>query len=614
MDFDSQFFIDKLTYSKKDLGARVKQGKTLFKLWAPTAKSVKLNLFKDGFEGSSFANIQMKSLTHGVWSASYECSHGTYYTYSIQTDEGTEEAVDPYAKACGANGLRGMVVDLSLTNPKNFEKDTYVSCPSYEDAIIWETHVRDFSNTIENCKYKGKYLAFTEHGLKNSSGHSVGIDYLVKLGITHVQLQPVFDYGSGDETNTSTWFNWGYDPANYNIPEGSYSTDPYHGEVRIKEFKQMVQAIHKAGIGVIMDVVYNHTFFVNSNLWKTVPYYYYRYKGWQQLSNGSGCGNETASERFMYSKYMLDSILYWQKEYHIDGFRFDLMALHDTDTMNKIEKEVHKVNPNALIYGEPWAGGDSALPYERRAIRDNLGNTSKIFTFNDAIRDGLKGSCFNSKERGLISGNINGDTAGRVAFGVGGIGFVNYMSCHDNLTLWDKLALSCEHTSAEARIKMNKFGAQVIMISKGVPFMLSGEEFLRSKNGDGNSYMSPDSINNLNWNIIQKNSLASSMVETYRKLIQIRKNNPFLHNSKISTSIDANYIITVYYTVKSKVVGVAIINPSANDYIFTSTKTEGYKILFNGDCYKTKPLSKRTRVESKSVLLIKKANCGHGSK
>lgn len=615
MDFDSQYFTDNFTYSGNDLGAVLKKNCTVFKLWAPTAVSVTLNLFEDGTKGKAFASVPMKQTTHGLYRASYKCGHGTYYTYSVQTDEGTCEAVDPYAKACGANGLRGMVVDLASTNPKNFDKDNFVNCESYENAVIWETHVRDFSNRIQNSKFKGKYLAFTEKGLKNKFGKKAGIDYLKQLGITHVQLQPVFDYGSGDETDTSTWFNWGYDPANYNIPEGSYSTDPFKGEVRIKEFKQMVQALHKAGIGVIMDVVYNHTFFVTSNLWKTVPYYYYRFKGWQQLSNGSGCGNETASERFMFRKYMLDSILYWQKEYHIDGFRFDLMALHDTQTMLLIEKEVHKINSSALIYGEPWSGGESALEYSKRSIRENLGPNSNIYTFNDAIRDGLKGSCFNSADKGLISGNLNGDTAGKVAFGVGGIGFVNYMSCHDNFTLWDKLSASCPGTTDKERLLNNKLGAQILFISKGVPFFLSGEEFLRSKNGDGNSYMSPDSVNNLNWDSISPESYAEELIKTYAKLIKIRKNNKFIYKSIISTSIDENFVITAYYHDKNnKLVGIGVINPTNTDYILSIEEPLRWKIVFNGDSFNAKQVTGKTKVKPKSVILIKKEDCGHVSK
>lgn len=607
MDFDSHLFDTQYSYRKKDLGATIEGDFTVFKLWAPTAQNVTLNLFKDGHTDSLIRTVEMKSGLHGVWTKKVRCSHGTYYTYSVTVDGQTQEAVDPYAKAGGVNGKRAMVVDLSVTNPKNFDNDSFVYCESIDKAIIWETHVRDFSNKITSSQYRGKYLAFTETGLKNASGISVGVDYLKKLGITHVQLQPVFDYGSGDEANQSTWYNWGYDPANYNFPEGSYSTDPFNGEVRIREFKQMVQALHNEGIGVIMDVVYNHTFFIDSNLGKTVPYYYYRYKGWNEPSNGSGCGNEIASERTMVRKYIVDSILYWQKEYHIDGFRFDLMALHDIETIKEISEKVHKNNPSALIYGEPWTGGDSALPYHKRAVRENLPAKSNICVFNDTIRDGLKGSTFNVYDRGYINGCVNRDSAGKIVYGIGSEHSVNYMSCHDNFTLWDKLTASAPEASTADRLAMNRLGISIIMISKGTPFFLSGEEMLRSKNGDGNSYMSPDRINNLEWSCLTKTSDQYKMVRFYRNLCKMRKENTFISESDISFTVFDNNVIKAVYTQGCDVKGCAIINPHTHDIKISADKYKDFTIVFNGTGFSSKEnmFFKTITVKAKSVVLLK---------
>lgn len=608
MDFDSQDFLIHYTYSKDDLGSYTDGQYTSFRVWAPTAKSVVLNLFEDGRDSPSFASYKMKKSVKGTWSKKVKCTHGTYYTYSIDGPEGLLEAVDPYAKAGGVNGKRGMVVDLEKTNPKGFENDTFVKCHTYSDAVIWEVHVRDFSNKIKTSKYPGKYLAFTETGLKNEYGISVGIDYLKTLGITHVQLQPVFDYGSGDESNPDTWFNWGYDPANYNFPEGSYSTDPSNGEVRIREFKQMVQSLHNAGIGVIMDVVYNHTFFTTSNLWKTCPYYYYRYKGWQQFSNGSGCGNETASERPMFRKYMIDSIKYWQTEYHIDGFRFDLMALHDIKTMQCIEKAVHKINPDALIYGEPWAGGDSSLPYHMRATRENLGLKSKIYVFNDTIRDGLKGNSFNVHERGYINGCVNGDTAGRVSYGIGAVNFINYMSCHDNFTLWDKLCISTPEATLDDHLAMNRLGISILFISRSVPLMLAGEEMLRSKKGDGNSYMSSDEINNLNWSSLARGSYSLKMKNYYAKLIKMRKENSFLIHSDVTFSILENGVIRILYSKNDRIMGYAVINPNNEPFSCPKLPEGNWSVVFNGEKFskRTNRLKFKASVYPKSVLLVKR--------
>ena len=544
--FDSDYFIENYTYDGDDLGAVINGDSTTFKVWAPTASRVVLNLFESGHEGQAYKSVDMEKGERGVWSYTESCGHGTYYTYTVTTSVGTQEAVDPYAKAAGLNGNRGMVVDLSLTDPEGWTDVNFDSgIKSYSDAIIWEVHVRDFSNKIASSQYKGKYLAFTETGLKNEYGHSVGVDYLKELGVTHVHLLPVYDYATVNEAYPDSQFNWGYDPKNYNVPEGSYSTDPYNGEVRVKEVKEMVQSLHKDGISVVMDVVYNHTYDANSSFNRIVPYYYYRYTASGANSSASGCGNDTASERYMYGKFMVDSTKYWIEEYNLDGLRFDLMGLHDLETMQKVENAVHGVNSNAIIYGEGWTMGNTidgsaqANQTQIGKIKPLEGAIGGIAVFNDAIRDGLKGSVFMTESKGYISGAGAGTFPG-VLFGIrGGSGtgagwkvnnsmVVNYMSAHDNNTLWDKLAISNGDDSIEDRLAMNRLGATVLMCSKGAVFFQAGEDMLRSKpKGDGtfdeNSYKSSDEINNIRWDVLKEGNIEYGMVEYYKGLIQMRK-------------------------------------------------------------------------------------------
>jgi pullulanase len=447
-----------------------------------------------------------------------------------------------------------MVVDLSLTNPdgwENAKEPTQIS--NYSEAIIWEVHVRDFSNKIASSQYKGKYLAFTETGLVNEHGKAVGVDYLKELGITHVHLLPVYDFATIDEASTSPEFNWGYDPKNYNVPEGSYSTDPYNGEVRIKEYKQMVMALHEAGIQVIMDMVYNHTYDGNSSFNKIVPYYYYRYTSTGANSSASGCGNDTASERYMFGKFMVESTAYWVDEYNLDGLRFDLMGLHDLQTMQEIETAVHAINPHAILYGEGWTMG-ATIDGSAQANQTNISQITPsgdaigaVAVFNDVIRDGLKGSVFDKTAKGYISG-ASAATVRKVIFGIkGGEGIgqgwsvtdsmvINYMSAHDNNTLWDKLLLSNpDHTDAQ-RNSMNKLGAAILMISKGTPFWQAGEEMLRTKGGDENSYKSSDAVNNIDWSVLKDGTMQYETMLYYKGLIEMRKAFP------IFTSPDAKVL------------------------------------------------------------------------
>ena len=539
--FDSDYFAENYHYDGDDLGAVINGDTTTFKVWAPTASKVLLNLFTAGDGVDAYKTVEMVKGDRGVWSYTEECGHGTYYTYTVTTSVGTQEAVDPYAKAAGVNGNRGMVVDLSLTNPDGWKSEDFkTGIENYSDAIIWEVHVRDFSNKIESSQYKGKYLAFTEKGLVNEHGIPVGVDYLKELGITHVHLLPVYDYATVDESNPNGEFNWGYDPKNYNVPEGSYSTDPFNGEVRIREYKEMVKSLHEAGIGVIMDVVYNHTYDGNSSFNRIVPYYYYRYTNTGANTSASGCGNDTASERYMFGKFMVDSTSYWVEEYDLDGLRFDLMGLHDLETMAEVESAVHTINPEAVIYGDGWTMG-ATIDGSAQANQGNISQITptgdaigSVAVFNDATRDGLKGSVFEKTAKGYISGSPKG-TAAKIMFGIkGGVGVgqgwtvdnamvINYMSAHDNNTLWDKLLLSNPNDSDDARNRMNNLGAAIIMVSRGTPFWQAGEEMLRTKDGDENSYKSSDAINNIKWDVLYDGSREYETMLYYKGLIEMRK-------------------------------------------------------------------------------------------
>ena len=552
--FDSEYFAENYHYDGTDLGAVINGDKTTFKVWAPTASKVVLNLFEAGDGASAYKNVEMVKGDKGVWAYTEDCGHGTYYTYTVTTSLGTQEAVDPYAKAAGVNGNRGMVVDLSRTDPEGWDsvkKPTPIS--SYSEAVIWEVHIRDFSNKIAASQYKGKYLAFTETGLVNEHGKAVGVDYLKELGITHVHLLPVYDFATIDESSSEPEFNWGYDPKNYNVPEGSYSTDPYNGEVRIREYKQMVMALHEAGIHVIMDMVYNHTYDANSSFNKIVPYYYYRYTSTGANSSASGCGNDTASERYMFGKFMVESTAYWVEEYGLDGLRFDLMGLHDLQTMQEVETAVHAVNPNAILYGEGWTMG-ATIDGSAQANQSNISGITPsgdaigaVAVFNDVIRDGLKGSVFEKTAKGYISG-ASAANVRKIIFGInGGDGIsqgwsvkdsmvINYMSAHDNNTLWDKLLLSNPEHTDEQRNAMNKLGAAILMISKGTPFWQAGEEMLRTKGGDENSYKSSDEVNNIDWSLLRDGTMQYETMLYYKGLIEMRKAYP------IFTSPDAKIL------------------------------------------------------------------------
>ncbi len=589
--FDCQEFLDNYTYDGDDLGAVIKGKNTTFKVWAPTASAVKLNLFTAGNDCEAFATVDMVKGDKGVWEHTRtDCGHGIYYTYTVTTVLGINETTDPYARAAGVNGDRSMVVDLSKTDPKGWGKAYDSGIQTYSDAVIWEVHVRDFSNKLTQSKYPGKYLAFTERGLTNSNGIPTGVDYLVNLGVTHVHLLPVYDYATVDETKLDTpQFNWGYDPKNYNVPEGSYSTDPYHGEVRINEYKQMVQGLHNAGLGVVMDVVYNHTYDANSAFQKIVPYYYYRYTFTGANPSASGCGNDTASERYMFRKFMVDSVRYWAEEYDLDGFRFDLMGLHDVKTMQEIEKAVHAVNPKALIYGEGWTmgatidGSDQANQSHINKIQPSQGAAGSVAVFNDVIRDGLKGSTFETMSQGFISGAyalnrrkiefgiMGGDTIGATWTANGNM-VINYMSAHDNHSLWDKLLLSNASNTDEQRLAMNKLGAGIIMVSRGTPFMQAGEEMLRSKDGDENSYQSSDEVNNIRWDLLTADSKEYATMQYYKGLMAMRKAYSILgRDGSVTITFDSfgSDGMVVKYQATNGDKALVLINPTPQAFPYT---------------------------------------------
>lgn len=536
--FSAESFEAEYTYTGNDLGALWTPEKTTFRVWAPLAEEVYVNLYESGTPDTEDL-IESRAMTedvNGTWVLEVEGDqNGVYYTYKTVSGGEETEACDPYARTTGVNGDRAIVIDLDSTDPQGWENDSNPHAGErITDAIIYEIHMRDFSadesSGIENV---GKYLQFTEKGTKTAGGSVTGIDYLKELGITHLHILPMYDFGSVDETTGG--YNWGYDPKNYNVPEGSYSSDPYNGAVRVSEVKQMVQALHNDGISVVMDVVYNHVqssgdFCFN----KLVPGYFSRVSDNGVYSNGSGCGNDTASERSMVRKYIVDSVCYWADEYHIDGFRFDLVGLLDVDTVNAIVEEVHKTHPDVIFYGEGWTMTTSVTkPGVTMATQTNSAWTPGFAYFNDKIRDGLKGGVFNETEKGYISGRIGTEAeiarafTGNSTWCKSPAQTINYASCHDNHTLFDRLQNSCPDASREDLIRMNNLAAAVYMTSQGTPFMQAGEEMLRTKvNEDGsfngNSYNAGDKVNSIKWSDLD-NQEYRDVLAYYKGLIAFRK-------------------------------------------------------------------------------------------
>jgi pullulanase len=535
-------------YEGSDLGVSWTPKSTMVKIWAPTAQRIFFRLYKSGQGGEFIKEFQLLPADQGIWI--YEIKEnleGLFYTIQIRDGIGwLKEGPDMYAKATGVNGKRGMIINPNKGNPPKWEMDNRHSMINPMDMVIYEVHIRDFSmSPSSGIKNKGKYLGFTETGTKLPSGETTGLDHLKELGITHVHLLPVADFYTVDELNTTAQYNWGYDPLNYNTPEGWYSTDPCDGTVRIRELKQLVMSLHNSGMGVIIDVVYNHTGLIFESYFnQTVPGYFYRFNHDGTFSDGSGCGSELATEREMVRKYIIDSVAYWAEEYHIDGFRFDLMGLIDIETMNQIRTRLDKIDPKIFIYGEGWSAGASPLPEKFRAVKTNTSRLDRIASFCDDLRNGLKGSPFDKNNAGFISGvtlreeqlkfGIIGaiehdqiiynfvDTS-RKAWANSPAQCVNYVSCHDNYTLFDKLQYSCPEASPETIERMARLAFAVIFTSQGVPFIHAGEEMLRSKGGHPDSYRSPDYINQIDWT---RKVHYSGLISFFKNCIQLRLQHP----------------------------------------------------------------------------------------
>ena len=589
-DFDNYFSYD------GELGALYEKEGTLLRVWTPTAKSVEVWIYADdSFKGPS-TKIEMVQKPKGIFEAYLPGDqHGTIYVYKILFLNNRESiSVDPYARATTVNGMKSVIADLNRTNPDGWgERLPAFGLP--EEAIIYELHIRDFSiSETSGIVNKGKFLGLTEKNTQNASGRKTGLDYLIDLGITHIQILPMFDYATVDEANlTEPQYNWGYDPLNYNVPEGSYSTDPFDPFNRIFELKQMIRTLHENGLRVIMDVVYNHVYDPKDQaLERTVPGYFYRYNADGSLANGTGVGNDTASERHMMRKYIIDSVKYWAKEYHLDGFRFDLMGIHDSVTMNAIREALDKIDPSIIIIGEGWEMS-TPLPEDLKASQRNAQAMPRIAHFNDSIRIALKGSDFgDEKDRGFISGkNYLEDLLLRNIKGAMHLSshssyvdpeqVIQYVEAHDNLTLYDKLLRSNPDDSEEVRIKRHTLATSIVLLSQGVPFIHGGQEFLRTKAGVANSYQSPDEINQFEW---ERVTTFQESVAYVKGLIALRKSE-YLFRLHTHEEIDAhftmlseNFNIIAFSLTNSEKKYIVIFNGNRSDTIFRIQKGK-YAIL-----------------------------------
>lgn len=611
--------------------------RTIFRLWSPQAETVRINFYKNGHDGDAYEQHELESKESGVWEKTMPGDlNGIYYTFQIRENgQWLEETPGIYAQAVGVNGNRAMVIDLSQTNPAEWDSDKGPKSNTANEAIIYEVHVRDFTiHESSGAEHKGKFIGMVEENTSTQNGVSTGIQHLKELGVTHVHLLPSFDHYSIDETKLDTpQFNWGYDPQNYNVPEGSYSTDPFNAEVRIKEFKEMVKKFHDAGIGVILDVVYNHTGKTKeANFNQEAPGYYYRQWEDGKWSDASACGNETASERAMARKYIVESVAYWMKEYHLDGFRFDLMGIHDIETMNAVANTVKAINPNALVYGEGWTAGDSPLPIENRALKANTYQMPMVAAFSDDIRDGIKGSVFEDESTGFVSGASGMEES--IKFGIVGsidhpqidnkaVNYsdqpwanepwqtVSYVSCHDNHTLYDKLKISQPNATEEEIAAMHRLANAIVLTSQGISFLHAGVEMMRTKNGEHNSYNLPDEINQIDWNA---KSVHQSHVNYYKALIALRKN----HKAFYMPSADSvrNYLEffdtpegVVAYTIDGAAVGdtwnkILVVYNAQQDYIKLSIEGN-WKVVANGSEISQDGLSTSTgQVEVKQYSML----------
>lgn len=583
-------------YNGSDLELSVDASGTHFTLWSPKAEAAEVLIYDTDRNTAPVETLPMKRGENGTWRASVPAKlYGKFYTFRVTVD-GRQLAETPgvWAKAVGTNGERAAIIDFAATDPAGWSDDKGPELKNITDAVLYEMHHRDFSvHPSSGIVHKGKFLALTEPQTRSMLGDATGIDHLKELGVTHVHILPSYDYNSVDESNLpSNQYNWGYDPFNYNAPEGSYSTDPADPAVRVREMKEMVKALHDAGIGVVMDVVYNHTANNDdSNFSLTAPGYYYRHRADGSYSDASGCGNETASERQQMRDFIINSVKYWAKEYHIDGFRFDLMAIHDIETMNEVAAELKKINPSIFVYGEGWTAGDSPLPAEQRALKENVDKMTGIAVFSDDIRDAVKGHYSDARDRGFATGKPGNEETVKIgivastahpqvdyskgnnskfAYAGAPTEIINYVSCHDDLTLTDKLAASMPGSSEADRQRAARLAQTIVFTSQGTPFMFAGEEVFRDKKGVHNSYKSPDSVNAIDWTLKNKNA---DQFNYYRELIKLRKAHPAF---RMTTADEIARNIVFDKITSPNVISYSIKNNANGD------EWKEIKLVFNG--------------------------------
>lgn len=581
-------------YSGDDLGVQYTKNQTKIRVWAPTASQVELRIYRQSHGGEAIRIDQLEKAENGTWTIGIQGNlNGYFYTIRVNDGGWLNETPGVDARAVGTNGLRGLIFDTETVNPEGWAEDQRVVCENPTEAVIYELHVRDFSiSPSSGMKNKGKFLAFTEEGTLSPEGLKTGVDHLKELGITHVHLLPIYDFLTVDEQYPDQNYNWGYDPQNFNAPEGSYATKTDNTS-RITELKMLVQVLHKAGIGVILDVVYNHTAHTRRSYFnQTVPGYYYRQRTNGTFSNASGCGNEIATERAMVRKYIIDSLYYWANEFHLDGFRFDLMGIYDLDTMNQIRNKMDQISPSILLYGEGWIADKSPLSETWRAVKTNVTRLFRIAVFNDDFRDGIKGNNFEARSKGFVSGQTIQEE--NVKFGIAAGCFhpqivygyverskspwasepwqcVNYASCHDNYTLFDKLTSSCPDATPDEINRMIMLAGALVLTSQGIPFLHAGIEMARTKFGDPNSYKSPDSINQIDWS---RKTEYHNVFEYFKALIKLRKMHPAFR-MKSADQIRHHLIFSEDY--QPGVASYVLVNHANNDEWRTIL------VVFNGN-------------------------------
>ena len=630
---ESDAFNARYLYTGNDLGNTYTSSSTAFRVWAPTANAVSLLTYATATADPTVT--PMIASDKGTWVATLSGDqNGTIYDYRVTLGSTINDAVDPYVRAATANGLHGVVVDLSKTNPSTWKSSKPAFSGKATDAVIYELHIRDLSMDSSGgipTAHKGKYLALTDMNTTTADGTKTGVTAIKDLGVTHVELQPIFDYASVDELNPS--FNWGYDPQNYNVPEGSYSSDANKPAVRITELKSGIQSLHDQGLRVMMDVVYNHVFASQAfSEEKIVPGYFFRKNADGSLTNGSGCGNDVASERPMVRKFIVDSLKYWATQYNMDGFRFDLMGLIDLTTMQQVRAELTKINPTILIIGEGWDMG--TLPDAIKSNQKNIDKLPGIAAFNDELRDAIKGSVFNASDNGFATGKTTASTSTQAGI-VGNVFYsrsvlgkwittdptqsVNYVEAHDNLTLFDKLTASIPNASAVKIESLDRLSASIALLAQGVPFMQAGQEFLRSKDGDSNSYKSSDAINSIKWSLRSKNA---STVNYYKGLIAIRKAHPeFRFNTTAQVVKGLTFIKApsgvIAYSLQGSAVKdswgstVVVHNPSAKAANIVLPSKGDWKIVVQGSKAGTKAIqtlkgASTVSVPAMSTLVVEK--------